>query len=147
MFLTTVCTIVLLTTPAAHAQEKPGQPAAAAAPAVAVPDTAAGRALQEFVASFNAGGDKRRAWLKERTTLETGAADEIFTQDTGVLGKHGAMTIIRVVDPAANTISAIVRHATTGMHGHLTIEVQPEAPNKVANMQLRGATPEEIKGK
>ena len=125
--------------------QEPAKPAAAAA-AVAIPDTAAGKALKEFVESFNAGGEKRRAWVEGRTTIEKDGADGILKQDAEFLKEHGAMTIVRVPSSTAGTITAIVRHEKTGAHGHLTLDVDTSAPNKVTNMQLRGATPEEIKG-
>ena len=128
----------------APAQER-AKPAAAAA-AITVPDTAAGKALKEFVDSFNAGGDKRRAWVEQRTTMSKDGAAGILKQDAGFLEQHGAMTIVRVPSASAGTITAIVRHAKSGAHGHLTINVDTAAPNKVTNMQLRAATPEEIKG-
>ena len=125
--------------------QEPAKPAAAEA-AVAVPDTAAGKALKEFVESFNAGGDKRRAWVQERTTIGEGGAADVLQQDAEVLKEHGAMTIVRVPSSSAGMITAIVRHAKTGVHGHLTLSIETSAPNKINDMQLRGATPEEIKG-
>ena len=125
--------------------QEPAKPAAAPG-AVTVPDTAAGKALREFVESFNAGGDKRRAWVEERTTIGKDAAVGILQQDAEFLQEHGAMTIVRVPSSSAGTITAIVRHVKSGAHGHLTLNVETSAPNKITNMQLRGATPEEIKG-
>ena len=125
--------------------QEPTKPAAAAG-TVAVPDTPAGKALKEFVDTFNAGGDKRRAWVEERTTIGKDGAAGILKQDAEVLKEHGAMTIVRVPSSPAGTIAAVVRHEKTGAHGHLTLTVDTSAPNKVTNMQLRGATPEEIKG-
>ena len=117
--------------------------------AVSVPDTPAGRGLQGFIASFNEGGAKRETWLKDTTTMGAGEQANILQQDVQVLEEHGAMTIVRL--PAASntptSIAAIVRHAKSGVHGHLTIEVNAEAPHKVSNMMLRGATPEEVEGK
>lgn len=141
LVLAAVC---LLVSPAAAGVQE----AATQAPAVkvTVPDTPAGRALKEFLASFNAGGDKRRAWVEERTTVDDEAAADILKQDAAFLEEHGAMTVVRLPDAAATTIVAIVRHEKTGAHGHLTITVEPEAPHRVSNMQLRAATPEEIKG-
>ena len=127
------------------AMQEPAKPAAAPA-AVTPPDTAAGKALKEFVDSFNAGGDKRRVWVTERTTMSQDGAAGILQQDAEVLKEHGAMTIVRVPSASAGTITAIVRHATSGAHGHLTLNVDTAAPHKVTNMQLRAATPEEIKG-
>src|SRR5919112_542900 len=120
--------------------QEPAKPAAAAN-AVAVPDTAAGKALKEFVESFNAGGDKRRAWVEERTTMGKDGAAGILQQDAEFLKEHGAITIVRVPPSSAGTITAIVRHAKTGAHGHLTLNVETSAPNKITNMQLRAATP------
>lgn len=140
--------LLLLATPRADAVLDQA-PAAAAQAAVTVPDTPTGRALSGFVSSFNAGGAERQSWLKESTTLDAEDAASIYEQDVEVLREHGAMTAVRL--PAASqtptTIVAIVRHATTGVHGHLTIEVQAEGPYKVTNMTLRGATPEEIDGR
>jgi hypothetical protein len=125
--------------------QEPAKPAAAAN-AVTVPDTAAGKALKEFVESFNAGGDKRRAWVEERTTIGKDRASGVLQQDAEFLEAHGAMTIVRVPSSSAGTITAVVRHAKSGAHGHLTLNVDTSAPNKITNMQLRAATPEEIKG-
>ena len=101
------------------------------------------------ISSFNAGGDKRQAWLNGKTTMEADNAANIFQQDVEVLEQHGAMTVVRLPEAAQTptTIVAIVRHAKSGFHGHLTIEVEADAPHKVSNMQLRGATPEEIEGR
>ena len=132
--------------PAAPAAQEPAKPAAPAAAAAAVPETPAGKGLKEFVASFNAGGDKRRAWVEERTTMAKDNATGILQQDAQVLEQHGEMSIVRVVSSSATNIVAILKHAKTGAHGHLTLEIDAAAPNKITNMQLRGATPEEIKG-
>ena len=137
--------VTLLGASASVATQEPAKPAAAAAAAV-VPDTPAGKGLKEFVASFNAGGDKRRAWVEERTTMAKEGATNILQQDAEVLEQHGAMSIVRVVSSSATSIVAILKHAKTGAHGHLTLEIDAAAPNKITNMQLRGATPEEIKG-
>ena len=141
-------TVLVLGNPHAGVARAQAQPAAAQA-AVTVPDTAAGRGLQGFIASFNEGGDKRQAWLKDQTTMGAEGAANIFQQDVEVLEQHGPMSIVRL--PAASqtptTIVAIVRHAKSGVHGHLTIEVEADAPHKVSNMGLRGATPEEVEGK
>ena len=136
---------MLLSPSVVNLVQEPAKPAAAAAAAVTIPDTPAGTALKEFIASFNAGGDKRKAWVAERTTIGEGAAD-LLQQDAQFLEEHGAMTVVRVPSATATKIAAIVRHAKSGAHGHLTIDVDATAPNKVTNMQLRGATPEEIKG-
>ena len=56
------------------------------------------------------------------------------------------MTIARIVNSSQAQVVAIVRHARTGAHGHLTIDVEPAAPHKVVNLGMRGAAPEEIKG-
>ena len=125
--------------------QEPARPAAVPA-AVTVPDTAAGKALKEFVESFNAGGDKRRAWVEARTTIGKDGAAGVLQQDAEFLQEHGAMTIVRVPSSSAGTITAVVRHSKSGAHGHLTLNVDTSAPNKVTNMQLRAATPEEIKG-
>lgn len=117
-----------------------------AMPAVKAPDTPAGRALTEFVESFNAGGDKRRAWVEARTTVKEEPRANILKMDAEVLQEHGPMTIARIVTSSAEKVVAIVRHAKTGAHGHLTLDVEPAAPYKVVNLGIRGATPEEIKG-
>ena len=125
---------------------KPAPAAVAATPAVVVPDTPAGKGLKEFVASFNAGGETRRAWVEERTTAGKDGAAEILQQDAQFLEQHGTMTIVRVVSASATSIAAVLKHAKTGAHGHLTLDIDAAAPNKITNMQLRPATPEEIKG-
>ena len=123
------------------------QGARALAPAaVSVPDTAAGQALNEFVASFNAGGDKRRAWLEERTTGGNEMREMILKQDIAILEQQGPMTLVRVADSSPTQIVAIVHHEKTGAHRHLTITVQAAAPHKVSNMRMRAATPDEVKG-
>lgn len=116
-----------------------------AASSAKVPDTPAGKALHEFVASFNEGGEKRKGWLESRTTLTQEQAAGILQQDAAFLAEHGPVTVVKVPQSSATSIQAIIRHAKSGAHGHLTIEVGGESPNKVTNMQLRGATPEEIK--
>lgn len=122
-----------------------GSAPAAAAAAVKLPDTPAGKALSEFVMSFNQGGEKRKAWLESRTTLEQEQAGGILKQDTDFLAEHGPVTVVKVPQSSATSIQAVIRHAKSGAHGHLTIEVGAESPHKVTNMQLRQATPEEIK--
>jgi hypothetical protein len=138
--------VTLLGSPVSGAIQEPAKPAAPAAAAVSVPDTPPGKGLKEFVASFNAGGDKRSAWIEERTTMAKDNAAGILKQDAQVLSEYGEMTIVRVVSSSATNIVAILRHAKNGAHGHLTLEVDAAAPYKITNMQLRGATPEEIKG-
>lgn len=125
-------------------EQAAAKPADAAA--VKIPDTPAGRALQEFIASFNAGGEKRKAWLEGRTTVDAAATGDILEQDKTFLEEYGAMTVVRLPQASNTNIVAIVRHEKTGVHGHLTLDVQAEAPYKISNMQLRGATPEEVKG-
>jgi len=121
-------------------------PQATAAPSSAkVPDTPAGKALTEFVATFNEGGDKRKNWLESRTNLDKEQAGGILKQDADFLAEHGPVTVVKVPQSSATSIQAILRHAKSGAHGHLTIEVGAESPYKVTNMQLRGARPEEIK--
>lgn len=141
-----VLAVTLFGSPVGLEGQEPAQPAAPAAAAVAVPDTPAGKGLKEFVASFNAGGDKRRAWLEERTTMAKEGAANILQQDAQFLAEYGEMAIVRLVSSSATNIVAIVRHAKNGAHGHLTLEIDSAAPDKITNMQLRGATPEEIKG-
>ena len=117
-----------------------------AMPAVKAPDTPAGRALTEFVNSFNAGGDTRRTWVETRTTVKEQPRANILKMDAEVLQEHGPMTVARLLSSSEAKVVVIVRHAKTGAHGHLTIDVEPAAPHKVVNMGMRGATPEEIKG-
>lgn len=119
---------------------------APAAP-VTTPDTPAGRGLKEFVASFNAGGEERKTWLTTRTTLPEEVRDNILKQDAAILEQHGAFTIVRMPTATPTSITAIMRHAKSGAHAHFTLEASADAPHKVTNMQLRGATPEEVSGK
>jgi hypothetical protein len=121
-------------------------PRQASAPTVKAPDTPAGRALTEFVESFNAGGDTRRTWVETRTTVKDEPRANILKMDAELLQEHGPMTVARIVNTSPAQVVAIVRHAKTGAHGHLTIDVEPAAPHKVVNLGMRGATPEEIKG-
>ena len=121
-------------------------PRQAAAPTIKAPETPAGRALAEFVESFNAGGETRRTWVETRTTVKEEPRANILKMDAEVLQEHGPMTIARIVNSSQAQVVAIVRHARTGAHGHLTIDVEPAAPHKVVNLGMRGATPEEIKG-
>ena len=114
---------------------------------VTVPDTPAGRGLQEFVASFNAGGAERKTWVTTRTTMPADNAAEILEQDAAILGEHGAFTIVRIAAATPTSITAIMRHAKSGVHAHFVLEADAAAPYKITNMQLRGATPEEISGK
>ncbi len=116
------------------------------APAVKAPDTPAGRALTEFVESFNAGGDTRRTWVETRTTVKEEPRANILKMDGELLQEHGPMALARIVNSSEARIVAVVRHARTGAHGHLTIDVEPAAPHKVVNLGMRGATPEEVKG-
>jgi hypothetical protein len=121
-------------------------PRQAAAPTIKAPETPAGRALAEFVESFNAGGDTRRTWVETRTTVKEEPRANILKMDAELLQEHGPMTVARIVNASQAQVVAIVRHARTGAHGHLTIDVEPAAPHKVVNLGMRGATPEEIKG-
>lgn len=114
--------------------------------ATTIPDTAAGRGLTEFIDSFNAGGDKRKVWVEGRTTMNKESGAGILQQDAAFLEEHGKMTVVRVPKATATTIEAVVRHEKTGAHGYLLLEVEPAAPNKITNMQLRAATEDEIKG-
>lgn len=114
---------------------------------VTVPDTPAGRGLKEFVASFNAGGVERKTWVTTRTTVDADNAADILQQDAAFLEEHGPVTIVRVPTSSATMITAVIRHAKSGAHGHLTLEAAADAPHKITNMQLRPATPEEISGK
>lgn len=143
MLVMFICTLLTLSGPSAAATDATAVALRQSAPSI--PDTPAGRALKEFVESLNAGGEKRRAWLYERTTIEKDQADEILKQDSEIIDQHGAVTVVRLPEASPHQIVAIIRHQKTGAHGHLTIDVQPTAPHKVSNMQLRGATPEEIK--
>ena len=112
-----------------------------------VPDTPAGRGLKEFVTSFNAGGAERRTWVTTRTTVDPEDANDILQQDAQFLEEHGAVTVVRVPTSSATMITAVIRHAKSGAHGHLTLEVSADAPYKITNMQLRPATQQEIDGK
>jgi hypothetical protein len=114
---------------------------------VTVPDTPAGRGLKEFVATFNAGGAERKAWLTTRTTLPAEAAENILQQDAAILQEHGAFTIVRLPSATPTSVTAIMRHATSGAHAHLLLEASADAPHKITNLQLRPATQDEIDGK
>ena len=111
-----------------------------------VPPTKAGKALTDFVESFNAGGDKRKAFLEERTTIAKEGHANILGQDAKFLQTNGAMTLVRVPSSSDDNITAILRFATGGLHVHLTLGLDPAAPDKITTMRLRPATPEEIKG-
>ena len=111
-----------------------------------VPDTKVGKALTDFIESFNAGGDKRKAFLEERTTIPKETHANILGQDAKFLQTNGAMTLVRVPSSSGDNITAVLRFATGGMHVHLTLGLDPAAPDKIATMRLRPATPEEIKG-
>jgi hypothetical protein len=50
------------------------------------------------------------------------------------------------VNSSPASVVAIVRHARSGAHGYLTINVEPAAPHKVVNLGMRAARPDEIKG-
>lgn len=113
---------------------------------VKAPDTPAGRALTEFVDSFNAGGNTRQTWLETRTTLEDEPRANIVKIDAQLLQKYGPLTVVRIVSASQELVAAIVRHGTSDMHGYLTIAVEPTAPHKVVDLGMRAATPEEIKG-
>ena len=111
-----------------------------------VPPTKAGKALTDFIESFNAGGDKRKAFLEERTTIAKEGHANILGQDAKFLQANGTMTLVRVPSSSGDTITAILRFATGGLHVHLTLGLNTAAPDKVATMRMRPATPEEIKG-
>ena len=147
MLLPLLTVVVLSAALAPNAPQPPSTPAAQTSAAVTLPETPAGRALQEFVASFNAGGEKREAWLSDRTTLPADGATGILKQDAAFLSEHGPMTVVRVAEASASRIAAVLRHDKSGAHGYLTIDVEAAAPHKVSNMQLRAATPEEVSGK
>jgi hypothetical protein len=121
-------------------------PAQAAAPTVKAPDTPAGRALTEFVDSFNAGGQTRQTWLETRTTVEDEPRANLLKIDAQLLQKYGPLTVVRLVSSSQELVAAVVRHGTSDRHGYLTIAVDPTAPHKVVNFGMRAATPEEIKG-
>ena len=137
----------------AQAAAPPARPPAAASPAtpqaaappVKAPDTPAGRALTEFVDSFNADTKTRLTWLETRTTLGDAAA-ELAKTDAQLLEKYGALSIARIIRSAGESVEAVVRHSPSNMHGVLTITVEPKAPYKVVDLGLRAATAEEIKG-
>jgi hypothetical protein len=120
-------------------------PAQAAAPAVKSPDTPSGRALTEFVDSFNAGGKTRQTWLETRTTVEDEPRANILQIDAQLLEKYGPLTVVRIVSSSAESVAAVIRHGTSDRHGYLTIDIEPTAPHKVVNVGMRPATPEEIK--
>ena len=128
----------LLFGPVDGAMQEPAKPV--------VPDTKAGKALTDFIESFNAGGDKRKAFIEERTTIARETHANILAQDAKFLQTNGAMTLVRVPSSSGDTITAILRFATGGMHVHLTLGLDTAAPDKIATMRLRPATPEEIKG-
>ena len=128
----------LLFGPVDGAMQEPAQPV--------VPDTKAGKALTDFIASFNAGGDKRKAFIEERTTIPKETHANILAQDAKFLQTNGAMTLVRVPSSSGDNITAILRFATGGLHVHLTLGLDPAAPDKIATMRLRPATPEEVKG-
>ena len=117
-----------------------------AAPAVKAPDTPAGRALTEFVDTFNAGGKTRQTWLETRTTVQEGPRANILKMDAQLLQEYGPITVARIVSSAPEKVVAIVRHGKSDLHGYLTIDVEPAAPHKVIDLNMRAATPEEIKG-
>jgi hypothetical protein len=114
---------------------------------VTVPDTPAGRGLKEFVASFNAGGAERRAWVTTRTTVDAENAAAILEQDAAILAEHGEFALVRLPSATATAITAILRHSKSGVHAHLTLEAGADAPHKITNLQLRPATPDEVSGK
>jgi hypothetical protein len=111
-----------------------------------VPDTKAGKALTDFIESFNAGGEKRKAFLDERTTIAKETHANILGQDAKFLQTNGAMTLVRVPSSSADNITAILRFATGDLHVHLTLGLDTAVPDKISTMRLRPATPEEIKG-
>jgi hypothetical protein len=121
-------------------------PKLSAAQTVKAPDSPAGRALTEFVDSFNAGGKTRQTWLETRTTVEDEPRANILNTDAQLLQKYGPLRVVRIVNSSPELVTAVVRHGTSDMHGYLTIAVEPTAPHKVVNIGLRPATPEEIKG-
>ena len=120
--------------------------AQAAAPTVKAPDTPAGRALAEFVDSFNSGGKARQTWLETRTTVQDEPRANILKMDAQLLQEFGPMAVVRIVSSSPEKVVAIVRHSKSDAHGHLTIDVEAAAPHKVVDLGMRGATPEEIKG-
>ena len=128
----------LLFGPVDGAMQEPAKPV--------VPDTKAGKALTDFIESFNAGGDKRKAFIEERTTIARETHANILAQDAKFLQNNGAMTLVRVPASAADNLTAILRFATGGMHVHLTLGLDTAAPDKITTMRLRPASPEEIKG-
>jgi outer membrane protein assembly factor BamB len=115
-------------------------------PAVKAPDTPAGRAVTEFVDSFNAGGQTRQTWLETRTTIGEDRSGNVLKMDAQLLQKYGALTVVRIVESSKESAAAVVRHGTSEVHGYLTIAVEAAAPFKVVNFGLRPATPDEIKG-
>ena len=127
----------LLFGPVDAAMQEPARPV--------VPDTKAGKALTDFIESFNAGGDKRKAFVEERTTIPKETHANILAQDAKFLQTSGAMTLVRVPSSSGDNITAILRFASGGLHVHLTLGLDTAVPDKIATMRLRPATPEEIK--
>jgi hypothetical protein len=117
-----------------------------AAPAVKGADTPAGRGLNEFVESFNSGGEKRQTWLETRTSLEADMRGNIVKIDAQLLQKYGPLSVVRIVKSSPESVEAVVRHGTSDLHGYLTIAAETTEPFKVVDFRLRAATPEEIKG-
>ena len=115
-------------------------------PTVKPPDTPAGRALTEFVQSFNAGSETRRKWVETRTTVHDAPRADILKSDEKLLQNYGRISVARIVNSSPASVVAIVRHARSGAHGYLTINVEPAAPHKVVNLGMRAARPDEIRG-
>lgn len=119
---------------------------AKAAPAVKAPDTPAGRALGEFVHSFNAGSKTRQRWQETRTTIGEDRAPTLSRMTPWMLQKYGPLTVVRIVRSSPEFVAAVVRHGSSNIHGCLTIAVEPSAPFKVVDFAMRAATSEECKG-
>ena len=115
-------------------------------PTAKPPDTPAGRALTEFVQSFNAGSETRRKWVETRTTVHDAPRADILKSDEKLLQNYGRISVARIVNSSPASVVAIVRHAKSGAHGYLTINVEPAAPHKVVNLGMRAARPDEIRG-
>jgi outer membrane protein assembly factor BamB len=141
-----VASLCLLSAGVAARSRNFQNPAPAAPPTVKAPDTPAGRALNEFVESFNADTKTRRTWLETRTTIGAEQAAAIANTDAQLLQKYGPMTVVRIAESSQASVAAVVRHGTSNLHGYLTIAAEPTAPFKVVDFGLRAATPEEIKG-
>lgn len=111
-------------------------PARAAPATDKAPDTPAGRALTEFVDSFNAGGKTRQTWLETRTTVGHEWRASLLENDTRLLHKFGALSVVRIVSSSPESVAAVVRYGMSGSYGYLRIAVQTTEPRKVVNIDI-----------